>query len=228
MYRRNQEFRSEAKVSARRLKRKLTNQTSYSPPSSQQRETSHSTIFAKGISREKNNMFISSQATPEHIGPGFYRVQPMDKIYKNVDNLTKSAMRLASRNAYTGTQTNTANNKLSKSMMKMQSLPTIAGHGTAGRFQRKKMSRSKMEKQPQMKLRQSIRVSSTQEQFNKQTMENFRKRENLLWYLNSIDGTQRTSGEVSLGDHKQDSIECTLRTSMPDPNRTAKRKFYNP
>ena len=37
------------------------------------------------------------------MGPGFYRVQPMDRIYKNVDNVSKSAIRLASRNAYTGT-----------------------------------------------------------------------------------------------------------------------------
>ena len=97
-YRRQREFGSEARESARRLARSQTKQMSLSPP---QKSPGHATIFTSGISREKNNMF-GSQTTPDHIGPGFYRVQPMETIYKNVDNVSKSAIRLASRNAYTG------------------------------------------------------------------------------------------------------------------------------
>ena len=72
----------------------------------------------------------------------------METIYKNVDNVSKSAMRLASRNAYTGDKNVTANNQLSKSMQKINSLPTIKYYNKVSRFEKKKMSRSKMEKQP--------------------------------------------------------------------------------
>ena len=53
------------------------------------------------------------------MGPGYYKPMPIDKIYKNVDNVVDSAIRRASRNAYNGAKTT------HKSLSKMTSLPVI-------------------------------------------------------------------------------------------------------
>ena len=75
-------------------------------------------MFDNRISRETHNVLIST-STPEFIGPGYYKPTPIDKIYKNVDNVADSAFRRASRNAYNGAKTS------HKSLNKITSLPVI-------------------------------------------------------------------------------------------------------
>ena len=79
MYRNLRQIDEEARRSARRLKRK---EKSLSPES---RKGEHATIMDNRISREYS---LANMSTPEFMGPGFYRVNPIDKIYKNVDNWT--------------------------------------------------------------------------------------------------------------------------------------------
>ena len=175
-------------------------------------------MFDNRISRETHNVLIST-STPEFIGPGYYKPTPIDKIYKNVDNVADSAFRRASRNAYNGAKTS------HKSLNKITSLPVIKEP-----FQ-KSRKLSKVAQKPfkmaatrhnDWKTSSENRISAT----NYKTTGMGESKEHLLHYLNSIDGPNDMND--TRYSHRQDSIESALRNSMPDPAWTTQKRFHHP